>query len=140
MRIASLLSCLILSAAVAGPVFAADGAQKSPAKQGDACRTDIQKYCGAVEKGGGRIKQCIDKNRASFSEACQKQMAEHKARTEKKVEACRADAEKLCKDIQPGGGRLHRCLKENEASLSAACRDSLPKPGDRPKSGKSKSG
>jgi hypothetical protein len=136
MRILPLLSCLILSATLASPVFAADEAKTSPVRRGDACHADIQKYCGAVEKGGGRVKQCIDKNRASFSEACQKQMAEHKARTEKKVEACRADVEKFCKGAQPGGGRLHRCLKENEANLSAPCRDTLPKPGSRPKSGK----
>ncbi len=39
--------------------------------------------------------------------------------------ACRADAEKLCKDVQPGDGRLARCLKQREASVSPACKDAM---------------
>jgi hypothetical protein len=36
--------------------------------------------------------------------------------------ACRADVEKLCKGIQPGGGRIAMCLKQHEAELSAECK------------------
>mgnify|MGYP001614479854 CR=1 FL=1 len=37
-------------------------------------------------------------------------------------EACKADVEKLCKDVEPGDGRLVKCLKEHEAELSAPCK------------------
>ena len=32
------------------------------------------------------------------------------------------DAEKICKGIAPGKGRIYRCLKANEAQLSADCK------------------
>jgi hypothetical protein len=39
--------------------------------------------------------------------------------------ACRADAEKLCKDVRPGDGRMARCLKQHEASVSPACKEAM---------------
>jgi hypothetical protein len=54
--------------------------------------------------------------------ACALTLAMHSARAE---EACRADAERLCKGVRPGGGRILRCLKSHEAELSPACRTQL---------------
>lgn len=34
---------------------------------------------------------------------------------------CAADAQKFCKDIKPGEGRIAACLKENAKKLSKAC-------------------
>lgn len=39
---------------------------------------------------------------------------------------CKADAQKLCKDTKPGGGRVMACLKEHESELSPACKEQLP--------------
>jgi len=41
--------------------------------------------------------------------------------------ACKADVEKLCPGTQPGGGRIAGCLKQNEAQVSAVCKDALGK-------------
>jgi hypothetical protein len=35
---------------------------------------------------------------------------------------CADDAAKFCKDIQPGGGRIARCLKQHGQELSPACK------------------
>jgi len=35
---------------------------------------------------------------------------------------CKADAEKLCAGIEPGEGRIVKCLKEHEAQVSPACK------------------
>jgi hypothetical protein len=35
---------------------------------------------------------------------------------------CKADAEKFCKDVKPGGGRIIRCLKDHKDQLSAECK------------------
>ena len=47
--------------------------------------------------------------------------------TELKAEAgrmnlCKSDAEKFCKGIEPGGGRIIKCLKEHLKDLSDACK------------------
>ena len=39
--------------------------------------------------------------------------------------ACRADAEKFCAGVEPGRGRIARCLKKNEAQVSQPCKDVL---------------
>ncbi len=36
--------------------------------------------------------------------------------------ACKADAEKFCKDVKQGKGAIVKCLKEHEAELSAECK------------------
>jgi hypothetical protein len=35
---------------------------------------------------------------------------------------CKADAEKLCAGIQPGGGRIAACLREHKDQVSDACK------------------
>lgn len=39
--------------------------------------------------------------------------------------ACRADLKALCTGVPAGGGAKHRCLEQNQASLSAACAQTL---------------
>jgi hypothetical protein len=41
--------------------------------------------------------------------------------------ACKADAEKLCPGVERGHGRIAACLRQNEAQVSAACKDAMAK-------------
>ncbi|WP_044560958.1 cysteine rich repeat-containing protein [Azospirillum sp. B4] len=41
------------------------------------------------------------------------------------MKACQPDRQALCKDVQPGGGRILACLKQNEDKLSADCKAAL---------------
>jgi len=36
-------------------------------------------------------------------------------------DACTSDVEKLCKGVEPGGGRVLACLKEHKSELSPEC-------------------
>ncbi|WP_020176484.1 cysteine rich repeat-containing protein [Methyloferula stellata] len=40
-------------------------------------------------------------------------------------EACAADYKSLCSGVQPGGGRIIACLKENAGKLSPGCQKAL---------------
>ena len=44
------------------------------------------------------------------------------ARAQQGDRPCKADAEKFCKDVKPGEGRIVDCLKAHEAELSADCK------------------
>ena len=43
------------------------------------------------------------------------------AHAEKNADACKPDIAKFCKDVKPGGGAVHDCLKQHAAELSPAC-------------------
>jgi len=45
--------------------------------------------------------------------------------------ACKADAEKLCSGVERGHGHIAACLKQNEAQVSAACKDAIAKSGQK---------
>jgi Cysteine rich repeat len=40
-------------------------------------------------------------------------------------EACRADVERLCKDVDPGHGHIRECLKAHQAELSEGCKAAI---------------
>jgi hypothetical protein len=40
---------------------------------------------------------------------------------------CVEDIERLCKGIQPGGGRILKCLKANTKAMSVGCAQALQK-------------
>lgn len=43
------------------------------------------------------------------------------AQTAAEREACQADFEKFCEGVQPGGGRVIRCLAEHLKELTPEC-------------------
>jgi len=40
---------------------------------------------------------------------------------------CKADVERLCPNVQPGGGRIKACLMANEEQMSVGCAQALQK-------------
>lgn len=40
-------------------------------------------------------------------------------------EACKTDMQNYCSSVQPGRGRMRRCLNEHKSALSEACRNAL---------------
>src|SRR5689334_1411548 len=43
----------------------------------------------------------------------------------KVIRACAGDVARLCSDIEPGGGRIKACIKDNMSKLSAGCMDTM---------------
>jgi hypothetical protein len=40
---------------------------------------------------------------------------------------CKADAERLCAGVEPGGGRIIKCVKEHKEEMSIGCAQALQK-------------
>jgi len=38
---------------------------------------------------------------------------------------CRAEVKKLCQGVRPGGGRIKKCIAENESKLSPPCQKAV---------------
>jgi Cysteine rich repeat len=92
-----------------------------------ACKGDIATLCAGVEKGEGRIGQCMKANEAKLSPACAASRAEKKAQRLAMKSACAADKKSLCGGAQKGA--LKHCFVEKRAQLSLGCvaaLDALP--------------
>lgn len=97
-------------------------AQEGKAGKGDGpCAGDAKKFCGNVQPGGGRIARCMKEHEAQLSPACQSQIKAAEQRLEEFSTACKPDAEKFCKGIRPGQGRILACLKSHQSELAPAC-------------------
>ena len=105
---------VLLCAGAAGRVYAAG--EETP------CAEEMAKYCKEVKPGGGRILNCLDEHQKELSDLCRKKLAGSRKRLMEAQQACTGDMEKFCKDVQPGGGRILRCLRGHTQELSSACR------------------
>ena len=45
-------------------------AQNQRGAMREACKADFEKYCAGVERGGGRIMECLNKQHDQLSDAC----------------------------------------------------------------------
>lgn len=115
----STITCL----AVLAVMFNVCVAQAEDKDRPGACRADVEKLCKGIQPGGGRIAMCLKQHASEVSPGCREAIAGAKKQIEDFAEVCKPDAEKLCKGVQPGQGRIMRCLAEHKDQLSAGCRD-----------------
>jgi hypothetical protein len=101
------------------------GASTVNAQTKGPCAEDLAKFCKDVQPGGGRLAKCLKAHEGELSPACKAGQEQARARAREAHEACADDVQKLCREVQPGGGRVIRCLKENSKSLSSECREKL---------------
>jgi cysteine rich repeat protein len=108
---------------IAFAVFAAGVAADAGAQQRreGPCAADVKRFCGDVKPGQGAIVKCMKAHEAELSPACREASKARAEKAERVREECRADAEKFCKGIAPGGGRILSCLKSRQQELQPAC-------------------
>jgi hypothetical protein len=100
------------------------------ARKGDGpCAEDAKKFCGNEKPGGGRIAKCMKSHESEVSPACQSAMKAAEQRIQEVREECKGDAEKFCKGIRPGQGRILACLKSHQAELAPACKAEFDRAG-----------
>ena len=88
-----------------------------------ACRQDAEKLCpGATDK---EAVPCLKEHLVEVSTACKVNLAEARERVRQARDACEDDIKKLCATVEPGKGRILKCLKAHEPELSGGCRDKL---------------
>jgi hypothetical protein len=130
------------------------GPAAGPAALGP-CKGDIAKFCGGVQAGGGKIIACLKEHEAELADTCKGALGgpprarippePAKAGEPGKASgsvggptpewgpmkgmqrSCGADIEKLCKEVQPGHGRVVACLNEHVGELSAQCKPLVTK-------------
>ena len=117
-RLAVLTGVLCLSIAT---VAAAEQAARP-------CRDDAARLCKDVQPGEGRVARCLKEHASELSPACKENIGRMKAEIREVAEACKDDAAKVCKGVEPGKGRILRCLKQHEGELSPACKEHMDKP------------
>src|SRR5512139_854407 len=89
------------------------------------CAEDIARHCRGLKPGGGRIINCLKDHEAELSADCRAKIEEVRSMISRIEKNCSAEIGKHCSGIEPGGGRIARCLKEKEHEISDACRETL---------------
>ena len=96
------------------------------------CKVEIEKYCGQVTPGEGRVLACLYAHEDKLSSKCEYALYDAAAQLERAVAAlsyvaneCDADLEKYCKSIAPGEGRLLDCLEKHDKQVSGRCKQAL---------------
>ena len=87
------------------------------------CAAEIAKFCKDIQPCKGLLMDCLKEHENELSSTCKAKVEEANKRFEKAQQACAEDIQKFCKDIQPGGGRIAKCLKEHVCDLSPACKE-----------------
>jgi hypothetical protein len=85
------------------------------------CADDIEKYCKEIKPGGGRILNCLKAHETELSVSCRGKISELQAIIKDFEQACSGDIAQFCKEVQPGGGRIIKCLRERDKELSPSC-------------------
>jgi len=90
------------------------------------CMKEVKELCKGIKPGQGRLRACLEENKAKLSPACQKRFEAGKGRgregKEPLQQACKADFQKLCKGSKV---RPQQCLLDNKDKLSEECRKHL---------------
>jgi len=105
----------------------------------NACVNDITSLkCGKARKGvesrhsqGGTI-QCLSENMDHVEPSCKQEIltiaelqADDYHLDRALYLACKQDREEVCPKVQPGDGRVYKCLMKNKQSVSPECQEQL---------------
>ncbi|MCP4629859.1 MAG: hypothetical protein GY850_41075 [bacterium] len=100
------------------------------------CKMEIEKYCGQVTPGQGRVLACLYAHGDKLSAKCEYALYDAAVQLERAVAAlsyvaneCDADLEKNCGSIEPGEGRLLECLEKHDKQVSGRCKQALKEVG-----------
>jgi hypothetical protein len=91
----------------------------------EGCRADLTKFCPQAKAGDGQVAACLETNKAQLSVPCKEHVAKMTELLKEVDKTCEEDIHAYCPGVQPGGGRVAACLKQNVSSLSFRCKVKL---------------
>ena len=98
----------------------------------EGCKVELEKFCGNVTPGGGRVLACLYAYGDKLSPKCEFALYDAAAQLERAVAAlsyvaneCDEDLDKYCSAVAPGEGRLLNCLEKKEKQLTKRCKQAL---------------
>jgi len=89
------------------------------------CRSDMRELCSSVERGAGRMLECLDDHLPELAGSCQAhltRLSRTRARVEAAKAACTADALRLCVGVPQRAGAIVQCLAARQQELSPGCK------------------
>mmetsp|Transcript_2773 Transcript_2773/g.6900 ORF Transcript_2773/g.6900 Transcript_2773/m.6900 type:complete len:501 (-) Transcript_2773:276-1778(-) len=99
-----------------------------------ACKKDVEEFCddSNLYPEEGAVITCLLEVKDRLTEKCKDQIQKTQAEAADDMamdvmlsDMCNADADVLCADVEPGGGRIRECLREQRARLSRDCQEEL---------------
>jgi hypothetical protein len=96
-------------------------------EEADSCEADVQKLCPDTKPGRERH-DCMMQHKDQVSAECKEFFGKRMERREERregrreaMEACREDAQRLCKEVKKGHGAVLECLRQHDKDISPAC-------------------
>jgi hypothetical protein len=95
----------------------------------DDCKAEIDSYCKNVTPGEARVLACLYAYEDKLSNRCEYALYEAVTQLQLQVTTlayvaneCHDDLKTYCSGIEPGEGRLKKCLDKNKDKISARCK------------------
>jgi hypothetical protein len=95
------------------------------------CAETINKYCGDVTPGAGRLLKCLNDHRDDQSIACKDWLEAQQKSLKELNQVCSKEISKLCNFDPPDSILILRCLSDNYVALSLDCREKIREIRDR---------
>ncbi|MCW7493549.1 cysteine rich repeat-containing protein [Leptospira sp. 2 VSF19] len=89
----------------------------------DVCKQEIVTYCQGIKLTKASVLQCLKERGKNLSDVCDAgQNALSESMKNRSQNFCKEDVSEYCRWVIPGGGRILKCLFENEKKISNQCK------------------
>jgi hypothetical protein len=86
-----------------------------------ACQGDIARYCRGAQ-GPKQEMECLKEHKEQLSPKCKMHIVKVLRAVKEAHQDCEADIYVFCRGVQPGKGRIMKCLKAHKQELTPECK------------------